>query len=489
MLKLNIEEIKDGPAGKIDILPLGGSKGKSKDSSVPASASDKSIDVGPGMDLLINSSKVGKSPGKDKSKNTSSINDDINSGFLGGFGKKISKGLGLGDIGGSAKVSFDNEPTIIKDSVPLTGKAFPETIKFSDLGKATDIASNKDTIKIGSATAQEVDRMKKSDKKWDDLKKFNDVPVDQNVGEPVKETLSPEQELREKFKYLRKLEALERKGHMLTKKYDMRCGLEEMKGEYEMIKHDLEKKNSAKFQGKMLMAFVSGIEFLNNKFDPLDVKLDGWGESVSENIDEYDDIFGELHEKYGSKAKMAPELKLLFMLGGSAAMVHMTNTMFKTSMPGMDDIMKQNPELMHQFTQAAVNTMSQDNPGMGKFMSGVMNQGTTRQGNPRQGSTSIRDPMREASSMRQRPATHGRGGADDIPMPRYEERRERKEMKGPSDISDLLSGLKTKTINIKADNKSTMSMEDLDERNKDMTKKSKKKSRGKSKNIFSLDLN
>ena len=97
--------------------------------------------------------------------------------------------------------------------------------------------------------------------------------------------------------------------------------------------------------------------------------------------------------------------------------------------------------------------------------------------------------MREASSMRQRPATHGRGGADDIPMPRYEERRERKEMKGPSDISDLLSGLKTKTINIKADNKSTMSMEDLDERNKDMTKKSKKKSRGKSKNIFSLDLN
>ena len=50
---------------------------------------------------------------------------------------------------------------------------------------------------------------------------------------------------------------------------------------------------------------------------------------------------------------MAPELKLLFMLG-SAAMLHMTNTMFKSSMPGMDDIMRQNPELMQQFQNAAI---------------------------------------------------------------------------------------------------------------------------------------
>jgi len=31
-----------------------------------------------------------------------------------------------------------------------------------------------------------------------------------------------------------------------------------------------------------------------------------------------DDIFGELHEKYKSKAKMELELKLLFQLGGSS---------------------------------------------------------------------------------------------------------------------------------------------------------------------------
>ena len=65
---------------------------------------------------------------------------------------------------------------------------------------------------------------------------------------------------------------------------------------------------------------------------------------------------------------MAPELKLMFQLGGGAVMLHMTNSMFKNSMPGMDDIMKQNPDLMRQFTQAAVNQMDDTSPGFGNFM-------------------------------------------------------------------------------------------------------------------------
>ena len=152
----------------------------------------------------------------------------------------------------------------------------------------------------------------------------------------------------------------------------MESSLDEMQGEYDMIMAEKEKSNSIKFQGRMLMACLTGIEFLNNKFDPFDIKLDGWSEQVHENIDDYDEIFAELHDKYRSKAQMAPEIKLLFQLGGSALMIHMTNTMFKSSMPGMDDIMKQNPELMKQFTQAAANTMSDNNPGFGGFMSNFM---------------------------------------------------------------------------------------------------------------------
>ena len=96
---------------------------------------------------------------------------------------------------------------------------------------------------------------------------------------------------------------------------------------------------SVKFQRKMLVAFITAIEFLNNKFDNLDLKLDGWSESIHENINDYDDVFEELHEKYKGSSQMAPELKLLLMVGGSGFMFHLTNTMFKSSLPG--DVMRQ----------------------------------------------------------------------------------------------------------------------------------------------------
>jgi hypothetical protein len=96
-----------------------------------------------------------------------------------------------------------------------------------------------------------------------------------------------------------------------------------------------EKKNSMGFQAKVLTTLITGLEFLNNKFDPFDVKLDGWSEQINENIDDFDDIFAELHEKYKSKAKMAPELRLMMQLAGSGMMIHMTNTMFKSAIPGM----------------------------------------------------------------------------------------------------------------------------------------------------------
>ena len=48
----------------------------------------------------------------------------------------------------------------------------------------------------------------------------------------------------------------------------------------------------------------------------------------------------------------------MLMVGGSAFMFHLSNTMFKSSLPGMGDIMKQNPELMKQFAKAAMSSMS-----------------------------------------------------------------------------------------------------------------------------------
>ena len=258
------------------------------------------------------------------------------------------------------------------------------------------------------------------EKTWDGFKPF--------VGNPDK-PVEQKETLRERFSYLRKLEDLESKGVKLTKRYSMESSLEEMKGEYENIVAEKEKANNVKFQGKMLMACITGLEFLNSKFDPFDIKLDGWAEQFSENITDYDEIFAELHEKYRNKAKLAPELKLLFQLGGSAIMLHMTNTMFKSSMPGLDDIMRQNPELMQKFTQAAMSSVS---PGLSGFMNTVQP--------PRQEPYSRPEP-REVKEVR-----------TEKPRP---------EMKGPSDINDILNGLKPKTVQM--DEGSTVSLSELNE--------------------------
>ena len=181
-----------------------------------------------------------------------------------------------------------------------------------------------------------------------------------------------EKERKEKAELLFKLEKLDRLGVHMSKKFNFSSDIEEMKFEYNRIKSARSMESSIKFQKKMLMACVTGIEFLNNKFDPMDIKLDGWSESIHENINDYNEVFEELYEKYKDRADIAPELKLLFMVGGSAFMFHLTNTMFKSQLPGMDDIMKQNPELMKQFASAAMNTMSNNGNSAATFLNSQM---------------------------------------------------------------------------------------------------------------------
>jgi len=370
-----------------------------------------------------------------------------------------------------------------------------------------------DNINIGKATAQ----TSEEPQTWDGYGKFNNIPMNPDKAPASSQPqMSKEELLREKFKYLRKLETLESKGVTLTKKYSMESPLAEMQGEYEMIMEEKSKQNSVKFQSNMLMACINGIEFLNNRFDPFDIKLDGWSDQVSENMGDYDEVFGELHDKYKSRASMAPELKLLFQLGGSAMMVHMTNTMFKSAMPGMDDILRQNPDLMRQFQTAAVNSMGQSNPGFSGFVNGLMNpepQPSMGSGPPPPLATQDYNNMNNSTN---RPGNNNyanrttnynaysttmndginikeNNASTTTPERSSRFQSSRAEMKGPSDIDDILSGLKTKTINIQEaqsqNNDSTISISDLKElqSNGNMPKKAKRRQKS-DRNTLSLDI-
>ena len=184
---------------------------------------------------------------------------------------------------------------------------------------------------------------------------MNNIP--DNEYKPV-HVLSQSDIKNEKIELLYKFKKLNDQGVRTTSNYNMNSNLDDMRNEYIKLKKQREVENSIKFQRKVMMAAVSGVEFLNNKFDPFDVKLDGWSESVNESISDFDETFEQLYEKYGGGGDMAPELKLVLMLGGSAFMFHLSNTMFKSSIPNMGDIMQQNPDLMKQFAKAAVGSMA-----------------------------------------------------------------------------------------------------------------------------------
>jgi len=443
-----------------------------------------------------------------------------------GSGSKLSSDIDIDDL-----TNLENELNDLAedaDTINLGGSNTyqPKSDLFGGGGRGEDKHSVKFNMPSGSGAASIGQATANTDggnaKTWDGYGKFNDIPVNPDMtSSPSQPQMSKEELLREKFKFLRKLEALEKKGVELSKKYNMDSPLLEMQGEYETIMEEKAKQNSVKFQGNMLMACINGIEFLNNRFDPFDIKLDGWGEQINENVSDYDDVFGELYEKYKSKASMAPELKLLFQLGGSAMMVHMTNTMFKSAMPGMDDIMRQNPDLMRQFQSAAVNSMGQSNPGFSGFMSGLMNpepEPPMGRGPPppmaTQGPNSMPQtrerPGNNASSYaRNNFANDGINIRENIVEAERSSRRQqqqqsaggRPEMKGPSDISDILSGLKTKTINIQEapasaptsapnqNESSTISISDMKELQGDgaMPKKSRRRPTS-NKNTISLDI-
>jgi hypothetical protein len=173
-------------------------------------------------------------------------------------------------------------------------------------------------------------------------------------------------ELNEKKEILYQLNRLESKGYKIPGSFSMQTDINELRHEYDRIVRDKDVDTSIRFQRKMLMAFVTGTEYLNSRYDPFAIKLEGWSEQVHENITDFDDIFEELHDKYKAKGKkMPPELRLFISLTGSAFMFHLTSKMFKeSSIPGVEEVFKANPELMKQFQSAAAKQFIYKNTGI-----------------------------------------------------------------------------------------------------------------------------
>jgi len=167
---------------------------------------------------------------------------------------------------------------------------------------------------------------------------------------------------------------------------------------------------------------------------------------------------------------------------------------------------------MRSFQNAAVNSMAQSNPGFSGFMTNMMNPEVPKGMGPppplaTQGPNAIPPPQgRPGNNNYARPDLNmSRNNYEDgislrENLERSDNRRQqaapRPEMKGPSDITDILSGLKTKTINIQQpatqsnqNDNSTISINDLKDIQNDvnMPKRSGRRKKSAS-NTVSLDI-
>ncbi len=140
------------------------------------------------------------------------------------------------------------------------------------------------------------------------------------------EKLSHEEIQQQKSHYLYQLNRMRKRGIETSRRFGMEHSLDEIRGEVFRLKREIDMDNSIDYCRQGLMFCVSTIEMLNGQYN-LGGKLNGWSQVVMGNIESYDDVFEELYEKYYSSVKMAPEIKLISMVAGSAFMFHLQKSL------------------------------------------------------------------------------------------------------------------------------------------------------------------
>ena len=475
----------------MDIIDIGATN---IDDPVSINISDApKVNFGSGIELLMN----------DKSRSASNSNINVDLGDLNDLENELNE---------------LSEKSANTDSRSLSGMA-SDMFGLGGFSKTED-SIGMESIKInsddqmsngnlGSATRDSIGNTKT----WDGYSKLNEMP---NV--PPKSTMNDREKRRKKRMMLKKMEEWYEKGHIKQNNdLNMDSSFEEIEDEYETIMEEKRKKDAVKLQGWWFMTFVNSVEYANAVFNPFDLNLDGWGEQISEDIDSYDEIFTELHDKYKG-GKMAPELSLLLRLGFSAAVLNFSNKALSSATPGFNDVIKQSPELMRMFTDATVNTMSQQSPGF-EFANNLMqDQMNKPKGPPPPAPVETKNqPPPVSPSMN---FTETPGNRPDINASRGTMFREqgvelnngmsnvnerstpavRPEMRGPqtSGIDDILSGLKTRSVDIRKEGPSTTGNNDNDSmisvsslkdiQNPHVPLKSNRKRNKSDKNVISLDI-
>lgn len=216
----------------------------------------------------------------------------------------------------------------------------------------------------------------------------------------------------------------------------MHTPLDELEAEVQRVEDDQHVMNATTVGRNLIVSSITLLEFLNGKYNPFDLYLDGWSVDVKDQSDAkaFDEHIKRIYEKYKDKAQMAPEVQLILALGTSAVMCHFKKSLFQPKIAGLRDTVRQCPDIIN-------NTFT---PGPGNHQhtqQGVMS------GPPNDVDDMIRDMMRTNPTTLPRDPAQGAYTRNPDAIPAPVPAPQRQVQNGPSSDteSDISSDTDTET--------------------------------------------
>ena len=150
--------------------------------------------------------------------------------------------------------------------------------------------------------------------------------------------VTEEERKQQVIKLLADLDDLEGRGYAMPKRFNHTSDPDEMEYVRSMGTEFLRRKSGVKISKNILTGVIGVLEMVNSSYDPLGIKLDGFGDNVNENINDYEDVLWRLWQRYGqSFGDNHPLIELFMMLGMAGFQTHMMNSWAERQIAANDE--------------------------------------------------------------------------------------------------------------------------------------------------------
>ena len=195
------------------------------------------------------------------------------------------------------------------------------------------------------------------------------TPVDL-ASKPIEQLTPTERE--ERFNIaMAELRYLKEKGCLPSRGFGYESKLEDLEREVKRLKGQRKKDLWVRDMNKLTVGLASWSERLNRMWNPFGLDLDGFGENILGNMEEFEEIHRELYDKYLTEVDYPPEMRWAkaFIFGAISysnerARIREENATQPKIQDELAETLNHRPDLLAQIEQAAAEVREQKMMGM-----------------------------------------------------------------------------------------------------------------------------